>query len=760
VAAIADNSDLTSPLLTGDFNGDGKQDIYNGTTHNVFFGNGDGSFQNAVTTNISAQVAGDFNGDGRADLFTSSRVYLGQANGTFVAVPVASSYSPGVLVADFNGDGKTDVFTSDSTLLLGNGHGTFQTPLQVDLTTGTSDAVQNPRYFTGDFNGDGKQDVGVVLDSTSLHASIIVNTYGNGTGVFTNKVVTTVSQSYMQTVPPYVADFNGDGAADIPGFVNPIYTGDKLTLIARTASTLTLAASSNPVDYGSHVTYTATLTTNTNAYSNGGTVNFYDGSTLLGSGTLLQGSATFLPPSLPIPGTHVITAKFVGDDNIKPAGSGPITVQVIHAPIQITWPNPTPISYGTALSATQLNATAVQVIGGAPVPGTFVYTPAAGTSLGVGSHTLNVDFTPTDTVAYANIGTLSVGVTVNKATPSVAITQIAPASPGATIGVSATLQAAVTVSYGTPTGTVIFYDGTTQIASVIVSGGVATTSVTFSSAGTHAITAVYQGDGNFTTATSAIFNEVVTKATPAVTWSTPAAITYGTALSLTQLNATSTVAGTFVYSPAVGAVLGTGSQTLSVTFTPTDTATYNNATATTTLTVNKATPPIAWPTPTTITFGTALSAAQLNAASSVAVDSEQGNALDHVVNTSSPLLWNSTVGNAVERNQPGSRHLRLLSSRGHRSRGRFADAFSVIHSHRHDDLQRQHHHDDVDREQSDAVDYLANAGCHYLRHGALCNTIECDQHRSGHIRLLSYSGHGPGGGFADALDHFHSDRHR
>ena len=59
----------------------------------------------------------------------------------------------------------------------------------------------------------------------------------------------------------------------------------------------------------------------------------------------------------------------------------------------ITWSNPADIIYGTALDGTQLNATA-------NVPGTFTYTPAAGTVLGKGPHTLHVDFTPTDTVNY------------------------------------------------------------------------------------------------------------------------------------------------------------------------------------------------------------------------------------------------------------------------------------------------------------------------------------------------------------------------
>src|SRR5439155_16499262 len=78
-------------------------------------------------------------------------------------------------------------------------------------------------------------------------------------------------------------------------------------------------------------------------------------------------------------------------------------------------------------------------------------------------------------------------------------------------------------------------------------------------------------------------------ATPTVTWATPANITYGTALSGTQLNASSSVAGAFVYTPASGAMLNVGSnQTLSVTFTPTDTSSYTSVTMNVTINVQKA----------------------------------------------------------------------------------------------------------------------------------------------------------------------------
>jgi hypothetical protein len=82
---------------------------------------------------------------------------------------------------------------------------------------------------------------------------------------------------------------------------------------------------------------------------------------------------------------------------------------------------------------------------------------------------------------------------------------------------------------------------------------------------------------------------VPAKTTPVITWSAPAAVTFGTALSSTQLDATANVPGTFAYTPAAGTVLQAGAaQTLSVTFTPTDTTDYTTTNASTTITVNPA----------------------------------------------------------------------------------------------------------------------------------------------------------------------------
>ena len=110
-----------------------------------------------------------------------------------------------------------------------------------------------------------------------------------------------------------------------------------------------------------------------------------------------------------------------------------------------------------------------------------------------------------------------------------------------------------------------------------------------------------------------------TRTTPSLTWPTPTPITQGAPLSSTQLNATASVTGTYVYSPAAGAVLAAGTHTLTVTFTPADTTRYTTASAQVTLVVNapRTTPIITWPAPAPIPEGAPLSSTQLNATANV-----------------------------------------------------------------------------------------------------------------------------------------------
>jgi hypothetical protein len=211
----------------GDFNHDGKLDlaVANWTSNNVsvLLGNGDGTFQAAVNyaagSGPHSVAVGDFNGDGKLDLVTANSgppgsgeigntvsVLLGNGDGTFQP-PVNSGAGSGpwsVAVGDFNGDGKLDlaVTLNDSvnpgavSVLLGNGDGTFRAPVQ--YATG----YEPGGVGVGDFNGDGKLDL-VVAAGGGVNVLL-----GNGDGTFQAHV------DYSGGGVT-VGDFNGDGKLDL-----------------------------------------------------------------------------------------------------------------------------------------------------------------------------------------------------------------------------------------------------------------------------------------------------------------------------------------------------------------------------------------------------------------------------------------------------------------------------------------------------------------------------------------------------------------
>jgi uncharacterized repeat protein (TIGR01451 family) len=266
----------------------------------------------------------------------------------------------------------------------------------------------------------------------------------------------------------------------------------------------------------------------------------------------------------------------------------------------IRWATPAAITYGTALGATQLDATA-------NVPGTFSYSPSAGTVPGPGTDTLTAIFSPTDSADYASVPS-STTITVNQATIAVTVTGSQAYGSSAPSFVP---------SYSAPPGVSI----TGTLSCTTVDGGTPV-SPTLSAAGAYTIdgsscSGLSSSDPGYALAYSGR-GFTVNPATPTITWATPAAITYGTALGATQLDATANVAGTFSYRPGPGTVLKAGAgQVLKVSFVPTDSTDYTGASATTSITVNPATPTIIWAAPAAITYGTALGTTQLDAAANV-----------------------------------------------------------------------------------------------------------------------------------------------
>jgi len=162
---------------------------------------------------------------------------------------------------------------------------------------------------------------------------------------------------------------------------------------------------------------------------------------------------------------------------------------------------------------------------------------------------------------------------------------VSPSPFAVSVTLTATLSPFAAASLSTNGDSVTFLNGSTSLGTGTLSAGVASLTLTTLPAGVDSLTAHFPGDANFAASTSAALGFTVTKLTPVITWATPAQITFGTALSSTQLNAASVVAGTFVYTPAAGTIPAGGMDILSVTLTPTDTSTYSNATATVTLPV-------------------------------------------------------------------------------------------------------------------------------------------------------------------------------
>ena len=185
------------------------------------------------------------------------------------------------------------------------------------------------------------------------------------------------------------------------------------TTIAQTTNPITVTSAPNltqvdatvsptTLTFGQAVTVTATvsvLSPGTGVPT--GTVNFEQGSTILGTADLnTDGVAglTFTPGAA---GTASIKVAFSGDINDQPS-TNTINLTIARATPTLVWADPANITAGTPLSSTQLDATAS--FDGAYLPGLFIYTPAAGNVLPAGSgQTLLVTFQPTNATDFQSV---------------------------------------------------------------------------------------------------------------------------------------------------------------------------------------------------------------------------------------------------------------------------------------------------------------------------------------------------------------------
>jgi hypothetical protein len=244
-------------MALGDFNGDGKLDLITVDQPGrlqISLGRGDGTFDDPsfIPVNVPVGAAyievGDFNGDGKLDIATLGGVLntqpgawqlsilLGNGDGTFSSNAINYSvpaYAANLTVADLNGDGIPDLLftvprdagdtsvvnpssSNSIDVMLGNGDGTFQTPVQYASTSHIGAYVD---LAVADINGDGHPDIlattgngllGLFPEGPSFGLAVLLN---NGDGTFGAPAFYDHAATTAGGLA--VADFNKDKYPDV-----------------------------------------------------------------------------------------------------------------------------------------------------------------------------------------------------------------------------------------------------------------------------------------------------------------------------------------------------------------------------------------------------------------------------------------------------------------------------------------------------------------------------------------------------------------
>jgi hypothetical protein len=363
-------------LITGDFNGDGKQDFivagqsFGVPVFDVVLGNGNGTFStgtlNATSVAITALGAGDFTGQGALDVAVvhsdgSVDIFLQDGVGDFYPnVGTQAGSSPtAIAVGDFNGDGKADLAITNSaqdsvSILLGNGGGGFSAAAS-PATGATPKAIA-----VGDFNGDGIADLAVANSG----ADTVTVLLGKGDGTFTVEPVLDTGNTPLSLA---IGAFNGSDTSDIA-----VANEDPASNASTSTATILLA----------QLTQTATA------------------------------AATGIAPTA---GTHLVDASYPGDGNYAASVSattsltGPTTSTTVSvAPTSLTFSSQKVGSSSPAQTVKLTNTgQAALSISSVKASANFAVTSACGSSLAVGANCLlSVTFVPS--VAGSITGTLTI----------------------------------------------------------------------------------------------------------------------------------------------------------------------------------------------------------------------------------------------------------------------------------------------------------------------------------------------------------------
>ncbi len=557
-------------VFVADVNRDGKPDLVvaNGCavgspgscpdsgSVGVLIGNGDGTFQavrNYASGGLLSWMAvADVNGDGKPDILVANRdggsdgqgsvgVLLGTGTGTFEAVQLYTSggLTPSFLgVADVNSDGKLDLLVSNPSscdncpgnigVLLGNGNGTFQPVVNYDSTFGVNVIV------VADLNNDGKLDL-VVNAGGSFDGGDIAVLLGNGDGTFQPSAYYGSGGGYNN--PPLVIDLNGDHKLDLAvgsgqGCANKDSSGCVGVLLGNGDGTFQPAVQYPMSGAGQLVagdvngdgkTDLLTVSQCSSGGCKSGSVEVLLGN---GDGTFQPalsfgsgGNGTVWVDTVDVNGDgslDVIAVSANGDGNdgavgilINNAAALPSTATTLASSLN-------PSTYGQTVTFTATVSSA----SGTPA-GTIIFydsstsigsvTLTSGTAslatslLAAGSHSITAAYQGSGSFAPSTSPVLT--QVVNGTTIATTTTIATSKNPGV-YQQPVTFTATVTSASGTPTGTVVFFEDTKHaMGSATLVNGVASFTISSLKRDKYAITAAYQGSGNFLPSTSPALEE-------------------------------------------------------------------------------------------------------------------------------------------------------------------------------------------------------------------------------------------------------------
>ncbi len=442
---------------------------------------------------------------------------------------------------------------------------TLGTPIPATATIGTTTTLANSSTGSS------------VYGQSVAFTVTVAPTSGNGTP--TGTVTLTTGSTTLGTATlssNATATFNLTNLPVGSDAITAEYGGDS-TFIASTSSTVTqtvsqaatsTAVSANPTtsNFGSAVELTATLSvTAPGGGTPTGTITFFNGTTSLGSSAVSNGTASISTSSLPV-GASRLPLSTAAISNFT-ASTSPVTTVTVQS------------QTGTASKTSVTSTTTGSTVFGQPVSFTAVVAPATGSGTPTGTVTFysatTSGSTPVGTATLTNgsatvaLTTLPVGTdavtasyigdanfagstssavnhTVTQASTKTVVAS--SSSNSVAYGTSVTLTATISVlspGAGTPTGSVTFYSGSTNLGTGTVSGGTATLATSSLPIGSNSITAEYTGDSNFASSTSAAITQTVTALATTTTLTSSSQTTLaGQSVTLTATVAASTTSGT------------------------------------------------------------------------------------------------------------------------------------------------------------------------------------------------------------------------